>query len=110
MAVGRRTSLTFEMARNLVQKGVNPNQIYAQVYESNSVPSLRLTSKVLSSLKLMHDDHVAIQTMTKQDIIDSGARYEEADQIINMPLRSKDVKVSIFFKENTETRLANDDG
>ena len=32
----------------------------------------------------------------------SGAFYEEADQLINIPLKSEDIRVSIFFKENLE--------
>ncbi len=98
----KTTALTFEIAHDLVVKGVNPNQIYSNVYESNSTPSLILMSKIMSTLELEYNNHVAIQTMDKQDIIASGARYEESDQFINIPLKSRDIKVSIFFKENLE--------
>ena len=43
--------------------------------------------------------------MLKEDIIESGALYEEADSLINIPLKSEAIKVSIFFKENTEGLL-----
>jgi phosphoesterase RecJ-like protein len=98
----KTTALTFDIARQLVQLGVNPNMIYSHVYESNSTPSLRLMSRVLSTLELAMDNHVAIQTMTRSTILNAGAQYEEADQIINIPLRSREVKVSVFFKENLE--------
>ncbi len=101
----KTTALTFEIARDLVDIGVNPNHVYSKVYESNSISSLLLHSKVLSTLELLFDNHVAIQTMRKEVIIESGALYEDADQIINFPLRSEEVKVSIFFKENTEGLL-----
>ncbi len=101
----KTTALTFEIARDLVTIGVSPNYIYSKVYESNSISSLLLHSKVLSTLEIVFDNHVAIQTMTKETIIDSGALYEEADQIINFPLRSESIKVSIFFKENLDGLL-----
>ena len=34
-----------------------------------------------------------------------GANYEEADQLINIPLKSEDVRVSVFFKENLDGLL-----
>jgi phosphoesterase RecJ-like protein len=98
----KTTALTFEIARDLVSRGVQPNLVYSRLYESNSISALVLQSRVLSTLELTLDNKVAILTLTRQMIIDSGAIYEEADQMINIPLRSEDIKVSVFFKENTE--------
>jgi phosphoesterase RecJ-like protein len=44
-------------------------------------------------------------TMQRQMILDCKANYEEADQLINIPLRSGEVRVSVFFKENVEGLL-----
>lgn len=91
---------TFMIAHILTKIGVNPNHIYQRIYESNSVSALRLQSKVLSTLELFYEQHVAAQTMTKEMIADCGAMYEEADTLINIPLKSESVRVSLFFKEN----------
>ena len=61
-----------------------------------------LQAKVMSSLELVFNQHVAIQIMVKELILECGAIYEEADTIINIPLKSEMIKVSIFFKENEE--------
>jgi bifunctional oligoribonuclease and PAP phosphatase NrnA len=98
----KTTALTFEIARDLVSRGVEPNMVYAKIYESNSISALVLQSRVLATLELAHDSHVSILTMRRQMIIDSGANYEEADQLINIPLKSEDIRVSVFFKENLE--------
>lgn len=98
----KTTALTFQIARELVDRGVSPNHVYANVYESNSLSSLVLMSKVLATLVLHLNGRVAVQTMTADMIRESQARYEEADALINIPLRSQDVRVSIFFKENVE--------
>jgi bifunctional oligoribonuclease and PAP phosphatase NrnA len=98
----KTTEKTFLIAYELVRKGVNPNFIYQKIYESNSVSSLVLQSKVLATLELTFDRHVAIQTLRKEMIDECNASYEEAAMFINMPLKSESIKVSIFFKENTE--------
>ncbi|HAK47100.1 MAG TPA: bifunctional oligoribonuclease/PAP phosphatase NrnA [Spirochaeta sp.] len=98
----KTTARTFAIAEDCVKNGVNPNFIYAKLYESNSISSLMLQSKVLSTLEFFYGKHVAVQTMLKEDILESGALYEEADSLINIPLKSEDIKVSIFFKENLE--------
>jgi phosphoesterase RecJ-like protein len=74
--------------------------MYQHIYESNSIPALRLQSRVLSTLELHYNQHVAVQIMLKEIIDQCGARYEEADSFINIPLKSKDIRVSVFFKEN----------
>lgn len=98
----KTTALTFDIARDLVSRGVQPNAVYANVYESNSISALVLQSKVLASLELEYGQAVAILTMRADMIRESGAFYEEADQLINIPLKSEDIRVSIFFKENLE--------
>jgi len=85
-----------------VKLGVQPNETYVSVYESNSISSLVLMSRVLSTLELHYDNHVAVQTMTQDLLRDAGATYEESDLLINIPLRSGDIRVSVFFKENLE--------
>jgi bifunctional oligoribonuclease and PAP phosphatase NrnA len=98
----KTTALTFEIARDLVSRGVQPNEVYANVYESNSISALVLQSRVLATLELELGRAVAILTMRADMIRSSGAFYEEADQLINIPLKSEDIRVSVFFKENLE--------
>lgn len=98
----KTTALTFEIARDLVALGVEPNVVYANVYESNSISALMLHARVLSTLELAHGNRVALLTMRREMIAESGGTYEEADGLINIPLKSEDIRVSIFFKENPE--------
>jgi phosphoesterase RecJ-like protein len=98
----KTTAVTFQIAHDLVSLGVQPNDTYVNVYESNSISSLVLMSKVLATLELHYDKRVAVQTMTQDLLQEAGATYEESDLLINIPLRSADIRVSIFFKENLE--------
>jgi phosphoesterase RecJ-like protein len=96
----KTTATTFKIAYEMVTLGVNPNYVFSRVYECNSISSVILESRVLSSLQLELNNHVAIQTMTKETITESGSKYEEADQIINIPLKAEAIRVSIFFKQD----------
>jgi phosphoesterase RecJ-like protein len=98
----KTTAVTFQIAHELVKMGVQPNETYVNVYESNSISSLVLMSKVLATLELHYDNRVAVQTMTQDLLREAGATYEESDLLINIPLRSGDIRVSVFFKENLE--------
>jgi len=98
----KTTAVTFGIARDLVERGVEPNVVYANVYESSSIPALVLHSRVLATLELALGDHVAVLVMRREMIAESGAIYEDADQFINIPLKSEDIRVSVFFKENPE--------
>ena len=92
---------TFACALELVKAGVRPYTIHNLLYESSSVASLLLRKRVLSTLELHVDNSVAIQIMLRSDLADSGAAYEESEDLINVPLRSETVQVSVFFKENS---------
>ena len=96
----KTTSLTFEIARDLVAKGVRPNVVYSKLYESNSISALILQTRVLATLELFFANHVSLLTMTREMVVNSGANYDEADQLINIPLKSEDIRVSVFFKQN----------
>jgi phosphoesterase RecJ-like protein len=101
----KTTAITFKIAHKMVAMGVNPNTVFARVYECNSISSVILESKVLATLSLELHNHVAIQIMTKETILESGSKYEEADQIINIPLKAEAIRVSIFFKQDTNGLL-----
>ncbi len=96
---------TFKEAIHLVKAGVVPNEIHHLMYESASVGSLVLQKLVLSTLDMQAEGKIAIQQMKGSDLVEAGAAYEEAESLINIPLKSKEVEVSIFFKEGPDGKL-----
>lgn len=104
-AYPKTNAQAFHIAEHLVNIGIVPNKIYSKLYESNSIESIILKTLVQQNMKLHFDQHVAVQHMSKKTLLDSGAKYEEAQEIVNFPLQSKIVRVSIFFKEDSEGLL-----
>jgi phosphoesterase RecJ-like protein len=48
---------------------------------------------------------VALQSLKKKDLAASGAIYEDAENLVNIPLQDRLVEVSVLFKENLEGKL-----
>lgn len=96
----KTTARTFQIAYDLVSMGVIPNKIYSTVYETDSISSIKLMSRVLSTLEMEFKNQVAIQTMNQKMLKETGGKYEEARAYINIPLKAAAVKISVFFKED----------
>ncbi|GHV24888.1 exopolyphosphatase [Spirochaetia bacterium] len=104
-AYSKTTVRTFKAARALVEAGADPYEIYGELHESASTASLLLHRQVLSTLILHCGDRVAVLIMRKEDLAATGARFEDAESFINIPLKSKKVLVSIMIKETDEGKI-----
>jgi phosphoesterase RecJ-like protein len=60
---------------------------------------------VLSTLEFHVQKKVAVQVLHKEDLLTTGAFIEDAESFINLPLRAREVVVSILIKENTEGQV-----
>ncbi|MDC7232484.1 MAG: bifunctional oligoribonuclease/PAP phosphatase NrnA [Spirochaetales bacterium] len=101
----KTTAETFAIAHKLVLNGARPNFVYSNLYESKSTESLKLRTMVGKTLELHFDNHVAYQYMDEATLLESGAKYEESQEIVNIPLQCNDVRVSIFVKENAQGQI-----
>jgi phosphoesterase RecJ-like protein len=98
----KTSAKSFRIAESLVNSGVIPNKIYTNLYENKSVAALLLQTRVLQSMVLYQNNSIAVLHMPKEYLSGTGAHYDEAQEIINIPLQSRDVRVSLFFKENAD--------
>ena len=101
-AWAKTSTETFAAALELTRRGASPAAIHTALYESSSISVLLLRKEVLSTLELHHNDTIAIQTMTKKILAETGSAYEDGEDLINIPLMGKSVQVSMLFKENPE--------
>jgi phosphoesterase RecJ-like protein len=96
---------TFACAIELVRGGVVPYEIHRRMYESSSDGVLLLQKAVMASLELRLQGRVALQSLDRRMLASSGASYEDAEDLVNIPLQDRRVEVSVLFKENLEGRL-----
>jgi phosphoesterase RecJ-like protein len=83
-----------------VEAGAKPNEIYREMNESFSTGALLLQKKVFSSLEIHNQGRVAVQMFRKEDLETTGAQLEDADNSIHVPLRSREIEVSVLIKQN----------
>ncbi|MFP3042724.1 bifunctional oligoribonuclease/PAP phosphatase NrnA [Treponema primitia] len=104
-AYSKTTARTFKAAQLLVEAGAMPYEIYGELNESASTASLLLQSQVLASLTLYCGGRVAVQILRQGDLASTGAAFEDAESFINIPLKSKEILVSILVKETSEGKI-----
>jgi phosphoesterase RecJ-like protein len=91
---------TFQTVSHLVEAGVSPTWVYDTIYESYSLSSLVLKSKMLSSMEFYHEGQMVIMYMTPEMLIETGGMFSEGEHNINIPLTVKNVLVSILIKQD----------
>jgi phosphoesterase RecJ-like protein len=99
-AYKKTSAKTFKAALALIKAGAVPSQIYSALNENDSLGALLLQKQVLSSLKLHNRGRMAVQILKKEDLEATGGEFDEAEAFINVPLKSREVEVSILIKEN----------
>jgi len=104
-AYSKTTQRTFKAALSLVKSGVKPYAVYQELNENESTEVLLLQKQVLSTLEIGNQGQVATQILRKVDLETCGARIEDAEQFVNIPLKSRTIEVSVLVKENKEGQI-----
>jgi phosphoesterase RecJ-like protein len=89
----------------LADSGANPNQIYHNIYHTFSLPRFRLMTAMLNSLELHFDGRYATQQLTLQDFKNTGAKFEDTENLIDECQRIATVEVAALFVELKDGRI-----
>lgn len=92
---------THEAAGHLISRGVRPNMIHKEIYESKDPREVRLLGKVLSTLEIFSDGAISCISMTRQMCREENIETPSTDEFINFPRSLKGVEISIFLKEDS---------
>ena len=104
-AYSKTTERSFRTALALVEAGANPYLVYSELNENNSTGTVLLQKAVFSTLEIHNNGRVAAQILRKEDLENAGAKFEDAETFINVPLKSKDIDVSVLVKETKEGHI-----
>jgi phosphoesterase RecJ-like protein len=104
-AYSKTTARTFKAAMVLVQTGVSPYEVYSKLNESASTNSLLLQQRILGTMELHCQGRAAVQILRQEDLLSTGAQFEDAESFINIPLKAKDILVSIMVKEDNQGKI-----
>lgn len=90
----------------LVQKGIERDKIYRQVFYSWSEQRLRLWNYVLEKNLRFYEDHRAsVFTLNREEMKAHRYLRGDAEGLVNEPLKVKGMRLSISLREDTEKDL-----
>ncbi|MDR1900253.1 MAG: bifunctional oligoribonuclease/PAP phosphatase NrnA [Treponema sp.] len=104
-AYTKTTARTFRAALSLIEAGVIPYRTWSALNESGTTESLLLRKRIISGMEIRANGKAAVLIMRREDLESTGACFEDAEAFINVPLRARDIAVSIMIKENDEGKV-----
>jgi bifunctional oligoribonuclease and PAP phosphatase NrnA len=96
---GSSSPEAFEVAGEMVRRGVDPWAVAEQVYETQSARRLRLLGRVLDSLEVATDGRVACITTMRKDLREFASGKDALEGFINYPRSIVGVEVAVSFRE-----------
>ncbi|MBR3732166.1 MAG: bifunctional oligoribonuclease/PAP phosphatase NrnA [Spirochaetales bacterium] len=96
----KTTTQTLAAVSDLVSRGTNPARIYEILYEHEPVGKLILWKLVMATLTLFADNSIAVLSLTKEMLQQTGVPYSETGDLVNIPLGCDSVRAVVFCKEN----------
>ncbi|MGB4442660.1 MAG: DHHA1 domain-containing protein [Coriobacteriia bacterium] len=94
---------TLRIAADMVDAGAHPHEIYTAVYENRSAGAQQLVGRTLERVKLVNGGRVAYSWIGESDFTETGARPEEAENLIDFVRALGGVDVVFLAKVNAST-------
>lgn len=99
-------SRSLAAAAELMKKGSRVDKIAKNIFNSKSVPAIRLWGMALNRIETNPQTNMAVSYVSKKDIADLGAKEEDLSGLINLINTVSDAKFSLLLteSENNKTR------
>lgn len=98
---GSTTSKTLRCAAQLVDAGAQPNVIYQDLYERDTLARLQLRGRILSRTKSELDGRLVHSAVLKEDFQATGALPSDTEDVINMTLAVAGTEVAVILVEQS---------
>ncbi len=96
---------SFEFAKYLVSKGIDPSKIASLIFERNKPSAIHLLHRVLSTLEMYEDGKIASLIVKRDFIEETGSLEEDTEGFVNFARSIEGVEVAFIMiqKEDRET-------
>ena len=98
-------SRTHSAASLLLETGINPAQIYEQIYERCSPARVKLLGMALCNLEYLHSGRLAWTVITQEMLCKTGVQPEEIEGFVDIARGIRDVLASLLFLELPDGRV-----
>jgi phosphoesterase RecJ-like protein len=93
------TAATYAAAGRLVYSGAQPKEIFAALYERNSLARIKLQGRILIAAKTDCDGKLIYSSATPTDLTETGAEATDTEDVVNRLLSVAGVEVALLFLE-----------
>jgi len=93
------TSETFRTAGRLMDAGVQPDALYQEIYEQESLGRIRLVGRTLSKAESHLDGQFLLTWIRLEDFEAAGALASDSEDIINTLLQVRGSKMAVLISE-----------
>lgn len=90
---------TLAATTRLVAAGARPSEIFAELYERNSLARLLLQGRILTNVKSHDGGRLLTTAITQQDLRDVGAEPTDTEDVINRLLSVAGTEAALLFLE-----------
>ena len=99
------TAKTYEMAADLIRRGVDVGTINSKTYDEQPYRRLELMRALLNTLERSPDGMVAHWEMRDQTRIDLDLRPEDSEGLIDIIRAIRGVQLAVFFEELPDGKI-----
>jgi bifunctional oligoribonuclease and PAP phosphatase NrnA len=93
------TAPTFALAEKLTRAGADPNYLFDEIYEQNTVARINLLGLVLQRLQVIDDGKIAYSEVFKGDYAKIGAIPQDTEDAVGYTRSIAGVEVGMIFLE-----------
>jgi phosphoesterase RecJ-like protein len=87
------------VAALLLQAGVDVADVWRRIYATRSPAALKLMSRALGSLRMELGGRVSVLRLSRKDFLETGAREDDTEDVVNQGLLPPSAWVSLFLRE-----------
>lgn len=93
----------YHIIGQLLDKGIDKDKIYRNVFYSYSADRFRLLGYMLYvKMEYFPEYHAALMTLTREEQKRFSHRKGDTEGFVNMPLQIRKARLSVFLREDTE--------
>jgi phosphoesterase RecJ-like protein len=100
------SSVTHEIAGELLGYGIEPARVSENVYERRSLEDIKLLGMVLATLRVNKGGDVAYLEVTERMLKETGADLLKSEGFVNYARSIDKVKIAIIFKEDKPGKIS----
>ena len=93
------------IAAHLLEHGVTPDEMYREIYASESEGKMRLLAEVLATLVVEQDHNVAWVTVPPGALGRHGVEADELEGVVEFARAIRGVRLAILFRELANGRI-----